>query len=101
MAHLHSKQFTTAQDLAAALEAIDQSSASSQAPEIYGFDHIYASDATPSFKLWQAGNATAAVLYATPGTQCFQDMHKLLKDAMTAQYEQGKLKYRANLQATV
>ena len=89
VAHLNNKQTATPEQLQEALKHISQSSKGPNSLELYDFDHIYSSDPKASFQLWQAGNATAAVLYATPGTQCFPAMHKLLKDAMAAQYAQG------------
>ena len=89
VAHLNNKQIATPEQLQEALKHISQSSKGRNSPELYDFDHIYSSDPKASFQLWQTGNATAAVLYATPGSQCFPAMHRLLKAAMAAQYAQG------------
>ena len=89
MAQLNQKQITTSSQLQEALEDIDQPSSTLGPPELYDFDHIYSSDPRASLKLWQGGNATAAVLYATPGSQCFLGMHELLKSAMARQHAQG------------
>ncbi|KAL0021594.1 hypothetical protein WJX79_001497 [Trebouxia sp. C0005] len=78
--------FTEAGQLHAALQKRLQPSSE---PQLYAFDHIYSSDPQTSFKIWHADNASAAVLYGTPGTTCFQDLHKLLKDAVTRQYTEG------------
>lgn len=80
--------FTEAGQLHAALQKRLQPSSE---PQLYAFDHIYSSDPQTSFKIWHADNASAAVLYGTPGTTCFQDLHKLLKDAVTRQYTEGLL----------
>lgn len=78
--------FTEAGQLEAALQKELQPSSE---PQLYAFDHIYSSNPQTSFKIWHANNASAAVLYGTPGTACFQDLHKLLKDAVTRQYTEG------------
>lgn len=90
MAYLDGKQITTPKLLSDALKHVDQTSAASQAPELHDFDHLYSSDAKADLKLWQGGNATAAVLYATPGSECFRDMHKLLQETVTSQQMQGR-----------
>ena len=91
VAQVNQKQITTVSQLQEALADIDHPSRTSRSPELYDFDHIYSSDPRASLKLWQGGNATAAVLYATPGSQCFHGMHKLLKTAMARQHGQGGL----------
>ncbi len=78
--------FTEAGQLAAALQKGLQPSSE---PQLYAFDHIYSSDPQTSFRIWHANNASAAVLYGTPGTTCFQDLHRVLKDAVTRQYTEG------------
>ncbi|DBA75355.1 TPA: hypothetical protein ACH3X1_010624 [Trebouxia sp. C0004] len=78
--------FTEAGQLEAALQKELQPCSE---PQLYAFDHIYSSDPQTSYSIWHANNATAAVLYGTPGTACFQHLHKLLKDAVTRQYTQG------------
>lgn len=90
VAQINQKQITTVSQLQEALADIEQHSSTSQSPELYDFDHIYSSDPRASLKLWQGGNATAAVLYATPGSQCFHETHKLLKSAMVRQHAQGE-----------
>jgi hypothetical protein len=78
--------FTGAGQLDTALQKELQPSSE---PQLYAFDHIYSSDPQTSLKIWHANNASAAVLYGTPGTTCFQDLHNLLKDAVTRQYTEG------------
>ena len=53
------------------------------------FDHIYSRDPEASLRVWQADGASAAVLYGTAGTACFQEMHHLLKEAVAKQYAEG------------
>ena len=71
------QHFTSAGQLAPALKKKTQASI---APHLYPFDHIYSNQSAHSFTSWQAGNASAAVLYGIPGTACFQEMHQILKD---------------------
>ena len=77
---------TEAGQLEAALQKELQPSSE---PQLYAFDHIYSSDPQTSFRIWHTNNASAAVLYGTPGTTCFQELHKLLKDAVAKQYTEG------------
>ncbi len=87
VAELAGQTFTEAGLLATALEKKLQPSS---VPQLYAFDHIYSSDPQTSLQIWQADNASAAVLYGSPGTTCFLQMHLLLTDAVTRQYTEGK-----------
>ena len=89
VAQLDENQIFTVEQLGEALGHFEEVSSASCTPELYEFDHLYSSDPETSLKLWQGGNATAAVLYATPGTQCFHAMHKLMKAAMARQHARG------------
>lgn len=80
------QHFSTAGQLASALAKKNQAHA---APELYPFDHIYSDHSTSSFKAWQAGNASAAVLYGMPGAACFKEVHQVLKDAVAKSTSAG------------
>ena len=90
------QHFSGAGQLAAALK---KGTKFSSAPQLYPFDHIYPSASAANFKAWQAGNASAAVLYGTPGTTCFREIHQMLKDAVKSQHIAGVHKLNHHLHA--
>ena len=88
LTELAGQTFTDATQLATALTKKIHPSSD---PQLYAFDHIYSSDPETSLGIWQADNASAAVLYGAPGTACFQEMHQMLKETVTKQYTEGGL----------
>ena len=92
-AYFHGKAFTSVDQLSAAL---DKQVKPSRTPELYPFDHIFSSDPQTSLKLWQSGNASAAVLYGIPGTECFMKMDQLLRNRVTQQHASGKQSYKSS-----